>query len=127
LRINIGSGLLPLNLLVIGLIATIIFFPLVPLRVILGLPFILFFPGYVLMLALFPRKERMSGIERVVLSFGLSIAVVPLLGLILNYTWWGITLESILYSMASFIFIISVIASNRRKRLGEREGDCGYY
>lgn len=121
MRINIGSGLLPLNLLVIVLLVAIIFFPLVPLRVILGLPFILFFPGYVLMLALFPRKERMSGIERVVLSFGLSIAVVPLVGLILNYTWWGITLESVLYSLASFIFITSVIAHFKRKRLPEQE------
>jgi uncharacterized membrane protein len=57
------------------------------------------------MIALFPKREKMGGIERIALSFGMSLAVVPLLGLILNYTPWGIRLESILYSVASFIFI----------------------
>jgi uncharacterized membrane protein len=49
-------------------------------RIILGLPFILFIPGYILIFALFPTKKTDQGIdiiERVALSFGLSIAVVP--------------------------------------------------
>ena len=69
------------------------------------------------MAALFPRRESVSGIERLALSFGLSIAVVTLIGFILNYTSWGITLKSILWSTASFIFIMTVIAWFRRKRL----------
>jgi len=36
--------------------------------------------------ALFPGKDDLDGIERIALSFGLSIAVVPLMGLALNYT-----------------------------------------
>ncbi len=78
-------------------------------RVILGLPFILFIPGYILIFALFPTKKTDKGIdiiERIALSFGLSIAIVPLIGLGLNYTPWGIRLEPILFSI--FIFIISV-------------------
>ncbi len=78
-------------------------------RVILGLPFILFIPGYVLIFALFPTRKTDRGIdviERIALSFGLSIAVVPLIGLGLNYTPWGIRLEPILFSL--FIFIIGV-------------------
>ena len=51
----------------------------------------------------------------------MSVAVVPLIGLILNYTPWGIRLESILYPVASFIIITSVIAWFRRKRLLEEE------
>ena len=121
MKIRIRNELLPLNLLVILLIATITFFPSNMLRIILGLPFVLFIPGYVLMAALFPRKERVSGIERVVLSFGLSIAVVPIIGLVLNYSPWGIGLESILYSMALYIFIISSITWLRRRRLPEPE------
>jgi uncharacterized membrane protein len=60
----------------------------------------------------------------VALSFALSIAVVPLIGLILNYTPWGIRLESVLYSVASFVLIASIIAWLRRRRLkmGERFG-----
>ena len=93
-----------------------------PLRIVLGLPFLLFFPGYVLVAALFPKKESLSGIERVALSFGLSIAVVPLIGLILNYTPWGIRLYPILISVMSFIVAMSAIAWYRRGKLvlGER-------
>ena len=73
------------------------------------------------MVALYPRRAKTSGIERVALSFGLSVAVVILIGLILNYTPWGIRVESILYSIASFIFIASVIAWLRQKKLVEKE------
>ena len=110
MRIRIGNGLLPLNVLAVVLIGTIVFFPSDVLRIILGLPFVLFFPGYVLVLALFPKKERVGSVERVVLSLGLSIVVEPLIGLILNYTRWGITLESVLYSAATLIFILSITA-----------------
>lgn len=117
LRVKIGNELLALALLVIVLLVAITFFPSNILRIILGLPFVLFFPGYALMAALFPRREGMGGIERLALSFGLSIAVVPLIGLILNYTPWGIRLESTLWSIASFILIMAVIAWPRRRRL----------
>ncbi len=118
--VRMRSGLLPLNLLVIVLVAIILFFPYDALRIIIGIPFLLFFPGYTLVAALFPKKG-MGGVERIALSLGLSIAVVPLIGLILNYTPWGIKLEPILYSTASFIFITSIIAWFRQKRLAEAE------
>ncbi len=127
LRIKIGNGLLPLNLLVILLIAAITLFSSDLLRIILGLPFVLFFSGYVLVLALLPKKEGTGGIERLALSFGLSIVVVPFIGLILNYTPWGITVESMLYSIASFIFVMSIITWVRGKKLGEQERfDIGF-
>jgi len=121
LRIRIGNGLLPLNLLVWLLIVAIIFLPLNVLRIILGLPFILFFPGYALAAALFPKKEGIGSIERLTLSLAMSFVTVSLIGLILNYTPWGIRLEPMLYSIASFIFITSVIAWFRRRRLLWRE------
>jgi len=125
LKIKIGNGLLPLNLLVMVLVVVVIFTPSVVLRIVIGLPFVLFFPGYVLLATLFPKREGLGGIERVALSFGMSIAMsialVPLIGLILNYTWWGITLESVLYSVVSFIFVVSIIAWVRRRRLPEEE------
>jgi len=86
-------------------------------RVALGLPFILFFPGYALIAALFPARDDLNGIERVALSFGLSIAVVPLLGLILNYTPWGIRLYPILLTLMVFTLLLSVIATYRRNKL----------
>ncbi len=105
--------------LIIIIILTAVLAPLVyltdgPLRIILGLIFVLFSPGYTLIAALFPKKEDLSPIERVALGFGLSIVVVPLIGLVLNYTPWGIQLFPILVSIASFIVVASFIGVYRR-------------
>lgn len=86
-------------------------------RVVLGLSFVLFFPGYTLIAALFPARDDLNCIERIALSFGLSIAVVPLLGLILNYTPWGIRLYPILLTLWIVTFLLSVIAIHRRNKL----------
>jgi len=121
LRIKLGSGLIPLNVLVVILVLAITFIPSNVLRIILGIPFLLFFPGYTLIAALFTKREGMSGIERIALSCVLSIAVVSLVGFILNYTPLGIRLEPVLYSVASFILITSLVAWLRRIRLTEYE------
>lgn len=105
---------------------TLLLFPLVAftsgvLRIIFGLCLVLFFPGYTLLSALFPRKGNLSNIERVALSFGLSIAIVPLVGLILNYTPWGIRLYPILIAITIFIFAAAAIAWQRQRRLPSQE------
>jgi uncharacterized membrane protein len=77
--------------------------------IILGLPFIIFIPGYILIFAIFPTRKTDRGIdiiERIALSFSFSIAVVSLIGFGLNYTPWGIRLETILPSI--FIFVIGI-------------------
>ena len=84
MRIRAWADLAIINLLILILIIIIIVFPSNALRIILGIPFALFFPGYLLIAALFPRKEAMVNLQRVAFSFGMSIAVVPLIGLILN-------------------------------------------
>jgi uncharacterized membrane protein len=123
LQLKIRNEFIPLILIVVVLIIIINFLPSNIFRVILALPFLLFFPGYTLVAALFPRKNQLGAIERIALSFGLSIAVVPLIGLVLNYTW-GIKLEPILYSISAFVFVVSVIAWLRRRRLPESEKLC---
>lgn len=90
-------------------------------RTILGFLLILFAPGYSLIAALFPRKDDLDGIERVALSFGLSIAVTPLIGLLLNYTPFGIRLEPILISLSIFTIAMSAVAYIRRWKLYENE------
>ena len=105
---------------------TLLLFPLVAftsgvLRIIFGLCLVLFFPGYTLLSALFPRKGDLSNIERVALSFGLSIAIVPLVGLILNYTPWGIRLYPILIAITIFILAAAAIAWQRQRRLPSQE------
>jgi len=115
------SDLWLIDIVTILLIVVIAFFPSTIARIILGLPFLLFFPGYVLIAALFPKKGSLGGVERVALSFGLSIAVVPLIGLILNYTPWGIRLYPILISLAVFILATSGVAWYRRGKLTPEE------
>jgi uncharacterized membrane protein len=110
-----------IGILTVLLAVVIAFVPSTIARIILGLPFLLFFPGYTLTAALFPKKERLGGVERVALSFGLSIAVVPLIGLILNFTPWGIRLEPILISLAVFIIAASGVAWYRREKLDPEE------
>ena len=92
-----------------------------PVRIILGLLLVLFLPGYSLIAALFPAKDDLDGIERIALSFGLSIAVVPLLGLALNYTPFGIRLVPILIVLSVFTISLAVVAGVRRLGLPEGE------
>lgn len=99
------------------LILAIYLLPLPALRIILGGPFVLFFPGYTMVAALFPGREDLDGLERLGLSLGLSIAFLPLMGLVLNYTPGGITLLSTLLSATSSIVGCSAFAYYRRGRL----------
>ncbi|EMA51884.1 DUF1616 domain-containing protein [Halococcus salifodinae] len=135
-----------------------------PLRVVLGLAFALFAPGYAFIAALFPERgpafggasasadeddhsgsnlveqdgsadantgltERVDprraggidGIERVALSFGLSIAITPLIGLILNFTPFGIRLVPIVLSIGGFTLLASAVAALRRQELPVEE------
>jgi uncharacterized membrane protein len=114
-------------LIVIGLVLLTDIFVLTPVlsetavREFLGLPLVLFLPGYSLIAALFPAKSDLDGIERTALSFGLSIAVVPLIGLGLNYTPWGIRLVPILICLSVFTLIMCRLAYLRRAKLSETE------
>jgi uncharacterized membrane protein len=92
-----------------------------PIRIILGLPLVLFLPGYALIAALFIRKDDLDGIERIALSFGLSIAISPLLGLGLNYTPFGIRLTPILMVLSVFTIALAIGACARRSGIPERD------
>jgi len=92
-----------------------------PIRIILGLPLVLFLPGYSLIATLFPRKDDLDAIERIALSFGLSIAITPLLGLALNYTPFGIRLSPILTVLSIFTVSLALGASVRRSRIPEED------
>lgn len=110
--------------LIAAIVISILAVPLVLLttgifRIIIGLVFVLFLPGYVLTAALFPIRSRLSGLERLVLSFGISIAITPLLGLILNFTPWGVQLVPILITLDIFTIAIATIVLFNRRRNGE--------
>jgi uncharacterized membrane protein len=121
MRITLRKRLLLVNILAAALIAVITFVPHDLPRIILGLPFVMFFPGYTLIAALFPRRDDVDSIERVALSFGISVAVVAFDLLILNYTIWGIKLYPILISLMVFIWVTSLVAWQRQRRLSVEE------
>ncbi len=96
---------------------------LVYVRYVLGGIFILFLPGFMLISALYPRGRELDELERLALSIGLSLAIVPLVGLVLNYTPWGITLTPIMVSLAFFAEALAfgaLVRKYRYYRLGSK-------
>ncbi|WP_248897150.1 DUF1616 domain-containing protein [Haloplanus halobius] len=98
------------------------------LRPALALPLVLFVPGYLFVAALFPEvgtapddtgddaaERGIDGIERVALAFGTSIAIVPLLGLILNFTPFGIRLGPVMAALLLFCLVALAVAARRRQ------------
>jgi uncharacterized membrane protein len=86
------------------------------LRLLLGLAYVLYVPGYCLAAALFPRIDDLGGIERLGLSLGLSVAIVPLLALLLDRLPWGLQLWPILLGEYGVIILCSAVAVGRRMR-----------
>ncbi|UVE50730.1 DUF1616 domain-containing protein [Haloferax larsenii] len=112
----------------VGVVNLVAFLPVVsetPLRAVLGLPFLLFVPGYALMAALFPEAggdvSGIDGIERVALSFGGSISLSPLVGLLLNFTPWGIRLVPIMVAMSGLTLGLVALGARRRNQLSPTE------
>ncbi len=91
--------------------------PIIYARYVLGTIFVLFIPGYTLIEALYPEEKDLTPLERLALSIGLSLAVTPLIGLVLNYTPWGIRLEPILASLTLFTLTILFLAAWRKHNL----------
>ena len=115
------DDLIAAAVLTLLLIVFIALLPDNPIRTVLGLFFILVLPGYAATAALFPNRESIDIIERVALSIGLSIAIVALSGLALNYTPFGIRLEPIVATLAGFVLVVSLVAWRRRMSLPEDE------
>lgn len=98
-------------------------YPLVYIRYVLGAVFVLWLPGYSFIKALFPEETQtkkaskpLDPIERIALSLGMSLALVPIVGLLLNYTPWGIRLTPIVLSLLSLTTIFATAAIIREHR-----------
>ena len=98
---------------------------------VVGLPLLFLAPGYVTVAALFPREtpargdtaggirqtRGIRGVERVALSFGLSVALLPLFGLVLLGVLGGVTRAVVVWTVVGFVFLGAVLASVRRRRV----------
>ncbi|MFD1600107.1 DUF1616 domain-containing protein [Halobellus rarus] len=105
------------------------------LRVPLGFVFVFLLPGYAVQSALYPASsldthDRFSAgmenaetkrgptpLERLVLSVGLSVVTVPLVGLVWNFTPWGIAIQQVLGSLAAVVVVAVVLGAYRRAKL----------
>ena len=117
--------------ILLGATATLVIFvipedalPLVYLRTAFGLFFVMFLPGFVLTKTLFPigvpfktSSERMDKLERVVLSFGISLIITPMVALVLNYTPLGVRLLPITLSLLVFTVGLATVGMFRESKM----------
>jgi len=96
------------------------FYPWSYLRNVLGIIFVLWLPGYTFIKALFPARmpiktstENLETIERIALSLGMSIALVPIIGLLLYYTPLGISVTPIVLSLLALTIVFATAAIAR--------------
>jgi hypothetical protein len=111
-------AIIALALLAITLVPDL--FPVNVMRWVLGSIFVLYLPGFSLLQLLFPKGKEIDSLERFALSIGVSLAVVPLIGLVLNFTPWGIRFEPITASLSAFT-TVALIAAAMRKYLEIRK------
>jgi len=95
-------------------------YPIVYARHLLGSILVLFLPGYSLIKALFPTRE-LDNIERAVLSIVMSITVVPITALLLNYTPWGIRITPVMISLLALTTTLATVAIIREQQAKLKE------
>jgi uncharacterized membrane protein len=114
---RIPVELLVVDALTLVLVAIIFLLPESVFRIILGLPFALFFPGYALVAAVFPLQSGAGNILRFTLSVAVSFTLTAIAGIILNYTPLGINLFPMLYTLSAFTIAVSLVAWYRWLRV----------
>jgi uncharacterized membrane protein len=120
-HLNGNMDLLALALANLLLLLLVYLLPLEPARVALGALLVIFFPGYALVSALYPGRDGLDGVERMALGFGLSLALVPLLGLALHFSSWGIALTPTITALTLLTLALAGIAWWRRLAMPSRE------
>lgn len=121
MKSKIFNELLIIIILTVLLGIIVYFSPNTVFRLMIGLPVLILAPGYALLATLFPRKNALGSIEWLAYSLVVSVVVIAFIGIILNYTPWGITLRSSLIFNGVFILMAVAIAMFRRYRLADEE------
>lgn len=117
-----------INLLIITTIVGIFIipsnqYPITYIRWFLGLMSTFILPGYAVSKALFPIKrpfkisDNLDIPEQIMVSIGLSLSIVPIIGVLLNFSPFGINLLSVTFSLLMFSFIFSLIGVFREYKL----------
>ena len=107
-KILIISGILATITLILTLATSLSL--LSALRITLGTPYVLFLPGYIISFLFF---KKIDILERIALSFALSIAIVPLLIFYLNLIGMKINLLNSTLTIAAIIVISLIILKKK--------------
>jgi uncharacterized membrane protein len=83
-------------------------------RLLPGLAATLLLPGYALSVALFPDRD-FDIPERLGLAFGLSLAVVVVLSILISWSSWGFRTTPIILGLTGATIALSVVAEWRRR------------
>jgi hypothetical protein len=99
-------------------------YPLVYIRYILGLILILFLPGYAFTKAFFPThtpfktsSKNLDLVVRIALSIGMSLAIVPLVTLLLDYTPLGVRLAPVLLTLLAITLLFATTGVIREHQI----------
>ncbi|MFP9192479.1 DUF1616 domain-containing protein [Natrialbaceae archaeon A-CW1-1] len=133
----------PSDLAIVSLTAVVAYWLVITLpsgsniRLVAALAFVAFLPGYALVSVLFPvaararavgsqsmSENRPGGIdvvERVALGLGLSIAIVPMIVLVLPLTEWGLEIGSVVGALALVTLVLAQLGVIRRLRVPESD------
>lgn len=102
-------------------------------RIVFGVILTLFVPGYAFVSFLIPEATRIGSrsgglkplsvttTERVLLSVGFSVVLVPFVGLVLHYSPWGLGETAFITGIAVPTLLFSLGAIVRRSRLSSEE------
>ncbi|POG56251.1 DUF1616 domain-containing protein [Haloferax marisrubri] len=142
-RINRALGELsldvPFALVVVVASSFVAVLDVVPtVQALVGIPVLLFLPGYALLLALFPAgssdapvegpsfgrfewQPNLSLVERFALAFGMSVALLPVVGLTLLWTGVGLNTAPVIVALSAVIVVGLAVGETRRRRLPESE------
>ena len=105
-----------------------------PLQLLLGILFVVFLPGYALVALLFPSRSNGSHglsrirsrrelpqtitlMERIVLSVGMSVILVPFLGIVAHFAGWGLAAETLVALIGGLTAMLSIAAIAMRFQL----------
>ncbi|WP_418286659.1 DUF1616 domain-containing protein [Halorubrum sp. DTA46] len=106
-----------------------------PLQLLIGVLYVVFLPGYAFVAVLFPsrssestnslsrialNRERPKAItitERVVLSVGMSVVLVPFVGVVAHFSGWGVAAETIVALVGVLTAVLSLAGIAARLRL----------
>lgn len=135
LQVDVLTGLV----ILVGASMSVLYANSVVVRAVFGIPLLVFLPGYALLLVLFPHtytdtrvarpaltalnrnRTGITLVERMVLSFGISLALIPTLGLLVLSVVPQSNVGAIVGIFAMFVAAGLLAGEYRRQQLTEAE------